>query len=175
MNQEQRKFLVEQVQKTYKEQVDKLKRQIPERPSLNNYIVAAFLDNSIQFNDIEKLRNKMRETVLKFGISDRLVKEKNSWAREMNEKNADSVWVDANDLFIIPQNYRDALIEYEKIKNTIDKQIDDLESTQRTIIMKIQIGSTTALDKLVMQVDSIGDLNLLNTQLMIGTEHSKEQ
>ncbi|MFA5049059.1 MAG: hypothetical protein WC516_08600 [Patescibacteria group bacterium] len=173
MNQEQRKFLVEQVQKTYKEQVDELRKQIPERPSLNNYLVAAFLDNSIQFNDIEALKSKMRDTVLKFGISDRLVKEKSSWARESAEKDTDAVWVDANDLFIIPQNYKDALNEYEKQKTIIGKQIDNLESTKRTIIMKIQIGSTNALDKLVMQVDSIGDLNLLNTQLMINASQDK--
>jgi hypothetical protein len=173
MNQDQRKFLIDQVQKTYKEQVDKLRKTIPDRPSLNNYLVAAFLDDTIQFNDINALKNKMRGTVLKFGISDRLVKEKSPYARSIDEKDVDAVWVDANDLFIIPQSYKDALKEYDDIKLKIEQQIDDLESTQRTIIMKIQIGSNVALDKLVMQVDSIGDLNLLNTQLMLSAGETK--
>jgi hypothetical protein len=166
MNQEQRKFLTEQVQKTYNNQVSKLKEGIPEKPSLNNYLVAAFLDNTIKFNDIDILRSKMHETVLRFGISDRLIKERDSYNRRHNQ-GSEIVEINPEDLFIIPQNYISAVSEYEELKTKIEKQIDELESTQRTIIMKIQVGSSAAMDKLVMQIDSVGDLNILNAQLML--------
>ena len=176
MNQDQRKFLVEQVHKTYDEQVRKLKEQIPERPSLNNYLIAAFLDNTIKFNDIHVLQIKMRNAVLKFGVSDYLIKREEEWRRPCRDKDDKPVVeVDPNDLFIIPQNYKDALAEYEEIKTRIEKQISDLEATQRTIIMKIQVGSNTAMDKLVMQIDSIGDLNLLNTQLMLNAGQNDKE
>ena len=47
MNQDQRKFLIERVNKTFQAQKQKLEANKIERPSLNNYLVAAFLDNSI--------------------------------------------------------------------------------------------------------------------------------
>lgn len=170
MNQEQRKFLVEQVQKTCTDQIDKLRKQIPPKPSLNNYLIAAFLDNSIQFNNISVLQTKMRKTVLEFGSNDVLIKKKDTWRSNRhsdNEEEEETVEINPTDLFIIPQNYLDAVSTYKEKKYKLDKEIEELEATKRTIIMKIQIGSSAAMDKLVMQIDSIGDLSILNTQLML--------
>ncbi len=170
MNQDQRKFLITQVQQTYKSQVDDLEKQIPIKPSLNNYLVAAFLDGSIKFNDIDALKSKMRESVLRYGVEDRLVTESDEYHYRRSNKIKDKniVNVIAEDLFVIPKNYLDALAEYNAKKEEIENQINNLKATLRTIEMKIQIGSSSTMDKIVMQVDSMGDLNLLNTQLILG-------
>ena len=173
MNQEQRKFLIDQVNKESKNQIDKLKEKIPDRPSLNNYLVAAFLDNTIEFNDISTLRVKMRNTVLKYGHSDKLVEsEKNEWSNYRHEN--PYVKILPEDLFVIPNSYQQALIEYKEKKEQIDAQIKHIESMTLTIITKIQIGSNAAMDKLVMQIDNLGDLNLVNTQLMLNTTNSNK-
>ena len=172
MNQDQRKYLVAAVEKQGCLQRKKLQDQLTVKPSLNNYLTAAFLDNSIQFADIGELKKKMRAEVLKYGTKDRLVAEPDRWNNQSKDK--DTVNVLAADLFIIPTEYISALAEYEKQNAAIDKQIEDLDATQQTIIMKIQIGSSAALEKLVMQIDNIGDLSLVNTQLMIGAGPGKE-
>lgn len=164
MNQDQRKYLIEQVTNTFRDQRDKIKSEMPEQPSLNNYLIAAFLDNSIQFNDIKKLKEKIRKFVLKMGHSDILIKENSRW--DDNKKEC-RIEIDPFDLFIIPKNYLDALNEYKKKKKEIDDAIDSLEATKKTIIMKIQIGSNQVLDKLVTQVDNMGDLNIMNSKFLL--------
>jgi hypothetical protein len=165
MNQDQRKFLIAKVEQTFKEQHNELKEQIPEEPSLNNYLIAAFLDNSIQFNDIEKLKTNMRETVLKYGISDKLVEE-NSWNSRKNEQRY--VRVLPEDLFVLPENYLAALSEYQQKKNEIEKRMKELQAQKETIVMKLQIGSSSTLDKLIIQVDNMADLSIMNSQLLLG-------
>jgi predicted transport protein len=173
MNQDQRKYLIAQVEDTCREQIEALEEQIPDKPSLNNYIIAAFLDNSIQFADIEKLKKKMRTLVLKLGSSEELVKSSDEHRyygarnRKKDEDYADIVEIPAEDIFIIPQAYLEALAEYDKQKEGLEKKIKDLKNVEKTITLKLQIGSAATLDKLVMQVDNMGDLNLVNTQLSL--------
>lgn len=164
MNQEQRKFLIGTVEKTCDKQIKDLEDSIPDKPSLNNYLIAAFMDNSIQFNDIQILKDKMRKAVLKFGHSDQLIEEDSGWR---SRKERSFVKIDPEDLFVLPQAYLDALREYESIRDSINKKIKDLENAKNTIVLKLQIGSAVTLDKIVMQVDNIGDLNLMNTQLLL--------
>lgn len=171
MNQDQRRFLIDQVEKTCKEQVEKLEEKVPEKPSLNNYLVAAFLDNSIQFADIDALKKKMREMVLRFGSDEQLIKKGDHWSRKKKEDDEDEiVEIPAQDIFIIPEAYKKALKEYEDRKAEIEKEIEKLEHISRTIVLKLQIGSSAALDKIVMQVDNIGDLSIMNNQLLIGRD-----
>lgn len=175
MNQTQRDFLIKQVETTCEEQINKLEKQRPDKPSLNNYIIAAFLDNSIQFASIDILKNKMREEVLKFGTKDILIEEKQDYYGHPKSKNEkEVVKVNAEDLFIIPQNYLDAVELYEIEYKRIQDKIENLENTLKTIVLKLQIGSADILDKLIMQVDNMGDLNLVNTQLLI-SDKNKEQ
>ena len=168
MNQEQRKFLIERVNKTFQVQKSKLEANKIEKPSLNNYLVAAFLDNSIQFNDIEKLKIKMRENVLRFGAYDKLIKEsKDRWENAGVNKDKDTCEIIAEDLFIIPESYKVALAEYEAYKKDIQDKINELEAQKDTILLKIQIGSNQILDKLITQVDNLADLNIMNSQFLL--------
>ena len=150
------------VDRNYKTQYGKLKDQIPERPSLNNYLVAAFLDGTIEFADIDTLKAKMRETVLRFGSHESLIHDEDRWDRR-----EPYVAVKPEDLFVIPQPYLDKLAEYEGIKKEIEAKMEALEATKDTIVMKIQVGSPKVLDRLVEQIDNLGDLDLLNNQLML--------
>lgn len=179
MNQDQRKYLILQVEKTCQEKVEELEASIPARPSLNNYLVAAFLDNSIQFADMEKLKTKMKEEVIRLGAGDVLVNDDgdDDWkyrrSKKKNRKTTFTVNVNAEDLFVIPQAYKDKLKEYTDEKERIEKEIEMLQATTKTIVMKIQIGSSATMDKLVMQIDNMGDLNLVNSQLLLGSAENK--
>jgi hypothetical protein len=171
MNQEQRKFLIDQVNKTHQAQRTKLEEKIPNPPSLNNYLVAAFLDNTIQLRDIGPLQEKIKQHVLKFGKDDLLIEEdedRHFYHRRRNSEKKDSfVKIKAEDIFIIPQNYLDALKEYEEAKARVEQEIEQLDAHHKTITMKIQIGSAAQLDKIVSQVDNMGDLNLFNNQFLL--------
>ena len=45
MNKDQRNFLIERIKKTERGNLDKLEAQRPKHPSLNNYLIAAILDD----------------------------------------------------------------------------------------------------------------------------------
>lgn len=170
MNADQRKYLVERVNKTFniqKEAIDNKSKLKP--PSLNNYLIASFLDNTIQFNDIEALKDKMRTSVLKMGHNDVLIKEESSYnyRRNREEKVTHVCEIQAEDLFVVPQTYKDALAQYEAEKYRIEKEVTELEAQRDTILLKIQIGSNQVLDKLVTQVDNLADLNIMNSQFLL--------
>jgi len=168
MNQDQRKFLIARVEKTFSEQSKKIQAEHTEKPSLNNYLVAAFLDDSIQFNDIEKLKVKMRETVLKYGAADKLVEEPvERWNSTRLEKKNNYCRIVTEDLFVVPQAYLDELAKYEEKENDIKERISQLEAQKDTILLKIQIGSNQVLDKLITQVDNLADLNIMNSQFLL--------
>lgn len=169
MNQDQRKFLIQRVEATFQTQKKQLEQQFKkEPPSLNNYLVAAFLDGTVEFNDIELLKTKMREMVLKQGASDKLIEEsRDRWNDTNVFKNKNTCKIIAEDLFIIPESYKKALAEYEESQKVVTEKINELEAQKDTIILKIQIGSNQILDKLITQVDNLVDLNIMNSQFLL--------
>jgi len=172
MNQDQRKFLIGQVSNTCREQTDDLEKQKPKQPSLNNYLIACFLDNTIEFQDLSPLKDKIRERVLKMGREDVLIEEnndENNWysGRRKNKESKNYTKLIAEEIFVIPETYKEAFKEYQDKTAEIDDKIKTLNAQLKTIVMKIQIGSATTLDKLIAQVDNMADLNIINNQLLL--------
>jgi hypothetical protein len=171
MNQEQRKYLISQVESTLRQQVEELEKQKPKQPSLNNYLIAAFMDNSIEFADLSPLKDKIRERVLKMGREDVLIEEndEDNWYSSRKRKDTKNNYVKllAEEIFVIPENYKKALSEYQQKIDEIEGKVKMLNAQCKTITMKIQIGSAGVLDKLVQQIDNMADLNIINNQLLL--------
>lgn len=172
MNKDQRKYLVDQITRTLNEQVEELQQQRIKKPSLNNYIIAAFLDNSIKFQDIKPLQQKLRDRVIKMGKSDVLIDDDDDddwrYSSRRNRKKNNQVKLIAEDIFVIPEQYKKALKEYEDKEKEIDEKIKTLQAQAKTIEMKIQIGSPEALNKLVTEIDNLVDLQLVNSKFLLG-------
>lgn len=171
MNQKQREYLVDQVSKNHRAQVEKLQAKIPQRPKLNNYLVAAFLDGSIQFNDMEKLRVKLRERALLSGTEGITVVEEDdddgfSLHRRGRRIAKQAISIEASDLFVLPPEYVEALRIWKEMRDEINIQIEQLNASFRTVNMKLQIGSDKVLDKLIEQADNLADINLLNSAMV---------
>lgn len=166
MNQNQREFLIKHVEKTYRNQKEELDEATPKEPSLNNYLIAAVLDGSFQLQDVEVMREAIRQTVLNLGPEGSLVggKGRNRYSDYDVEH---QVKLQAESLFVLPDNYLKALAEYETKRAEWDAQRKQLEDYKETIILKIQIGSPQVLAKLIEQVDNLADLNIVNTNLLL--------
>lgn len=181
MNQDQRKFLIERVNKTYNKQTEELEQKISKPPSLNNYLVAAFLDDSVKFQSIASLKEKVKGMVLRFGSGDLLVSTTENGRRYhrgryigTGEEQVNTVEFRAEDIFVVPAAYTTALKEYLSHKEKIEREMKILEAAKDTILLKIQIGSNDVLDRLVTQVDNMADLNIMNTQLLLTDSGRKE-
>ena len=132
MNNDQRKYLIQQVQSTADEKIEALRQSEPTQPSLNNHLISCFLDNTIQFADLSKLKDKIREKVIKLGHGDALIDEEDddryfsSRKKKRNKEMQQYIKLIAEDLFVIPESYIKAEKEYQRqiekmfIENSID-------------------------------------------------------
>lgn len=157
LNMRQRQILADQITLNFKIKITSLKESIPHKPSLNNYLVAAFLDGSIKFNDVDQLKQKMTQRVRRYGEGMRVC------------DGNDDVNVKAEELFIIPNAYEESVQEYYRIKKDVEKQISDLTTMKDTLMIKIQVGSNEALTILVNDIDTMGgqlNLNFANSLLI---------
>lgn len=172
MNDKQREYLIDQVDSIWNREKESVEKDTPERPSLNNYLIAAFLDNSIEFADINILKKKMRETVLKYGTSDKLIEEEDdgeySYSYKRNrKKTVKYVKILAADIFIIPEAYQKALKEYDDKMAEINEKLEALNAQHRTVTTKIKLGSNGVLDKLIEEADNLASLSLVNSSLTL--------
>lgn len=166
MNDKQREYLLKSVTTVYSNQVDALRKKRVKKPSLNNYLVAAFLDGSIEFADIENLKAKMREAVVKMPDQAQLVElDRKSYGE--NQVETENVKVPVKLIFKIPQAYQVELAKWQAQEGIIDKDIAELTAQLKTIEVKIHLGSNTQLDKLIAEADNLGEISLINSKLML--------
>lgn len=164
MNQTQRDFLIKKVQKIHNEEIRELKTKIPDEPSLNNYLIAAIINKTIKYKSIANVKQSITERVERLGNDSEIVRRESGSYRN-NYKTIDYLAVDARELFVIPQNYLEAVKEYEEVDQHIKEEILKHEATKETLELKIQIGSSKILDVFIEEVDSMGSLSLLNDSL----------
>lgn len=160
--------MTKHITSVHSEKVKELRAKRRAEPSLNNHLVASFLDGSAAFNDIEKLKEKIHQRVLKMSSGEVLIKTQNMTRGIMGgRKEENTIQLRAEDLFIIPESYTKELDEVLEHNAKIDEEIQYLGDMLNTIIMKIQIGSDKHLAPLIEDVENIGDLRLVNSQLLL--------
>lgn len=183
MNQDQRKFLIEKVRSGADKEIEELKEGLPAEPNLNNYLVSAFLAGKIEFVPIAQLRDRMRDAILKCGSTVEIIAEDydddNMWGKAKRRSSkrkryqhddGDSnfvVKIPPEELFVLPPAFLKERAEWEAERDRVEAKIKEITTMRDTVIMKIQIGSSARLDSLIMEVDSMGDLSILNAQLQL--------
>jgi hypothetical protein len=166
MNQHQRKFLLETVEKQYKTERDALRERQPQAPSLNNYLVAAVLDGSFAMRSHEAIRADIRQRVRDLGNGEALVGEKGRFGERLSES---TVQLPALLLFEKPPGYAAAREEYERKLAEWKAEVDALEAAISAMRLKVQIGSDKALEVLVEQADTLCSMSLTaSNRLLLG-------
>jgi hypothetical protein len=177
MNQDQRKFLLARVEQTYREEREKLDHQKPKEPSLNNYLVAAILDNTIELKSLESIREAIKKKVLALGVKETLTDtERRSWRNsDDDDRETHVISFSADVIFVYPEAYIKAYSEWKVKVKQVNEKIEMLHAQKETLLLKIQIGSNTSLDRLVDSVDNMIDITLMNSKLMLtdGKEEKK--
>lgn len=180
MTKEQRKYLSDQILKTFERERRALEEQRTPPPSLNNYLVAAFLDNTIKFADMEALKEQIRARVKKMGAGAVLIHEprgKSRWHDDDEERNAEEMHIEipAVELFEIPAAYSEAYRKWDENRIRINAALEALTSQKDTLLLKIQIGSNTMLENFVKEVDDLGALTLNDSQMLLNGVGKKNQ
>lgn len=187
MNKDQRKFLADKVEETFRGEIEELEKQIPPQPSLNNHIIAEILNGKIKFEDHAQLKKYLVDEVRKMGAKTELISEssedQDDWSYRRNRRgskreprNIDDITltVPAARVFKVPVLYKAEMEKYLNKRKEIEDKIDALTKQKEIIVMKVQIGSDAALQNLIMEVDTTNlTLNYINQKLIVTAGESK--
>lgn len=170
MNQHQRKFLLEAVEKQYQKEKGAIEARKPKPPSLNNYLIAAILDGSFVMKGQEAVRQLILERVRSLGKSDTLLDGGSVWGKRPDES-TQTINLPADLLFELPIGYANSFEKYMADLKAWQQEMDSLESAINSMRIKVQIGSDKALEALVEQADKLCSMSLTNSsQLMLGNK-----
>lgn len=162
MNTAQRKFLIERIQKKVTDKIKILKDQQLQYPSASNYIFKAIMNDELKLQSEECVLNAIKEKALK-------AKEGENWMSDMrmgfNKEN--SIQLLFKKLIVVPEDYKIELDRVVSFNNDIKKQIDELNIQLDTIEVRVQLASDKTLQKLINEVDDMGDLSLVDTKLKL--------
>lgn len=159
MNQSQRNFLIKKIEDTVKSKIKNLEDSKPEYPCLNNYLLHAVMSGNFELKPNEKIKKILLQKALNAkGNEDWLG---NYWGMA----NKSLVAFKADEIFVIPDEYRERA-ENCKIKQCeIQEQINTLRIQSETLITRIQLASDKTLQKMINEVDDMGDISLIDTKL----------
>lgn len=165
MNSTQRKFLVDKVTERTKAQIQILRDTIPESLNLNVYMLHRVMSNDFEIKSQEELRKVVLDKAIKAG------KEKqhredwlgNTWG-SASRKN---VAFELDEFFVIPEEYLKMREDREEEKRKVEEQIRLLQIQLETLEIRIMVASDKALQKLINEVDDMGDINLIDTKIKL--------
>lgn len=167
MNQVQRKFLIDKIKERTKITVDALNKEDRDDapPSLSNYLLHAVMSDKFELRSIEEIKETMRKKALGCKVGSTNWLGKDTWHTVSDRE----VLLKAEELFIIPEEYTKLWEEYKIKREKIRAQVAEIQIQSDTLITRIQLASDKTLDRMIAEVDDMGDISLMDTKLrMIG-------
>lgn len=163
MNQTQRNFLIEKVKKESQAKIAMLEKSLPEAPSLSNYLFHAVMSGTFEIADNETIRGIIKDKALS-------AKSQKDW---MNSKaagwgsNPNEIAFRATEFFKTPKEFEVRFKEYKEKKDEVEKQIELIKAQTDTLVVRIQLASNSTLQRMINEVDNMGDLSLMDTKLKL--------
>lgn len=175
MNQHQRRFLLEELEKQYRKEREALDGKRPVAPSLNNYLVAAILDGSARLRPQPEVEAAVKKRVRDLGKDDAFISRGSGrWAGHRVDSTEDHVSLPALLLFEPPPAYAEKLAEYETALAGWQARMQALDAALAAMRIKVQVGSDKALDALVEQADRLCAMSLTDSSRLLISDGAKE-
>lgn len=164
MNQVQRKFLIDRIEKQVKISIEALNNNKPEAPNLNNYLLHRVLSGNFKIKSGAEIKEAIRQKALTAKANQNwMTGERSSY----NGYRAREFKLDVNDLFDVDEEYKTKQNEYREATAKIDEQIRKLSIQGDTLVTRIQLASDKTLDRMINEIDDMGDLSLIDTKIKL--------
>lgn len=161
MNQQQRNFLIKKIEEGVNNKIKALALSKPEPPSLNVYLLHAVMSGNFQLRSIDEMKETLRQKALRS-------KEREDWmGNSWGSSNKSGVNFRADEIFVIPEEYRKLADQHQKETSEIEQQIHNLRTQSEGLITRIQLASDKTLQKMINEVDDMGDISLMDTKLKL--------
>lgn len=164
MNQAQRKFLIDRIEKKVEQKIRELTDTKPEQPpNIENYLYGLALTG--------KLKLRPQEHILEVVSSMALRHNSDGWSSSWlggsrgNFAMSQKIVLPVKEVFEIPKEYTDLWDEYKAANAAIDAQITALNQECETLTTRIQLASDKTLERLIAEVDDMGDISLVDNTL----------
>jgi hypothetical protein len=164
MNQAQRKFLIDRIEANVKAQIDALNHSDTEQPpSLENYFYGLALSGKLEIQPQEHIKKVMSDRAMKHTAQ----RYSETWlgTSQGDLINRASVKIPIRDLFVVPKEYDDLWNEYRKNDEEKKQRIRQIRIECDTLVTRIQLASDKTLEKMISEVDDMGDVSLMDTKL----------
>lgn len=163
MNNTQRKFLIDKIQKQVNLRIDALRYKESNCPSLNNWILHAVLSNNFELKSISEIKETLRQKALKANDRDDWLG--NKWM----SGNKENVVFTIDQIFVVPDEYAVKRKEYDEQLKADNEEIRNLSIQADTLITRIQLASDKTLQTMINEVDDMGNISLMDTKLKLLT------
>jgi hypothetical protein len=162
MNQAQRNFLVTKLKESTDSQIRELNKNKMEYPSLSNYLFHAILKGELELKPQDEIKEALKQKAFK-------AKEGVNWLSEdrMGFEKETTIKLNINDLIIVPENYKKLQQQAREHNSNITKQIEELKNKMLNLETRIQIASDKVLQQIISDVDNMGDISLIDTNIKL--------
>tara|TARA_R110002126_G_scaffold162448_2_gene310404 strand:- start:248 stop:742 length:495 start_codon:yes stop_codon:yes gene_type:complete len=162
MNSTQRKFLVERIQSKVKGRIEALKNSLLDLPSIDNYIFKAIMTDDLELQPSDVILSALKRKAAR-------AKAGENWLSDdrMGMYKNTTIRFDVNDLIKLPKDYNNELTRAKEHNSKIHEEISLLKIQLDTIEVRIQLASDKTLQSLINEVDDMGDIKLIETNLKL--------
>lgn len=178
MNQSQRKYLLEEIEKERSNKVNELEEKRTDRPAIGKYLLQAVLSGAIQLKSQEEILESIKTLALRGEESKDgeptweviEVKESSRFTRgrwRTNRSSKPIIQLPVGALFVIPDEYKKLLKDWKMREAQIDAAIDEIDQAAKGLCTRIQLASPSVLAKLIAEVDDMGDLSFMDESLKL--------
>lgn len=163
MNQVQRKFLIDKIEKQSKVIVDALRASLPKPPNPQTYLFHAVMSGNFEIITQEEMRALLLDRALNAdGKEFSWLVETNTWG-DLNHKRHVSfpLWK----IFKQPPDYKALWDKYEAKTKELNDQITAQVQQTDSLVTRIQLASDKTLEKVISEIDNMRDISLFDTKL----------
>lgn len=157
MNQTQRKFLIDKIQEQIKKTDEALKKSLPEEPILAGYLLQELFAGTLEMRTKKSVMDLLKQ---------RAMKNPTKWLCDDNWRSkADKVEFALPDFFVIPEKYKTDYAAWESETARIEETRRTLRLQSEGLCTRIQLASNKTLEKMIAEVDDMGDISLVDCTL----------
>ena len=164
MNQTQRNFLIEKIRKQTEITASALTSSKKESPNYNNLLLHAVLSNKFEIVSIEAIK----ETIIKKAKEARSGQDWLSNSRSaFSSYDRGEVVFQIKDIFKFSKEIQDQMDEWKAESDKIREEICNVTVQAENLILRIQLSSDKVLERLINEVNDMGDLSLMDTKIKL--------
>ena len=165
MNQAQRTFLITKIRENVQVKINEIKKEKISPPNLSNYLFHAVMSDKLVLKTNQQILEVVKQKALKAKGGEHWMTNKSSFYG--NDETA--IEFMASEIFEIPPEFKVLWEEYREKCREVDDKVKTLEAETDTLITRIQLASDKVLEQLIKEVDDMGNITLMNTNIKLLT------